>query len=438
MTLFIYITESNPRIEYLFNYVFNDYLQLDTEIIISKNAQFNPDDFIVSYGKHHSSSKIHFEAHNLLFENEIKPQQIDVFEHNQHPVLFKVDNGILPFDPFAMIFYLLSRYEEYLPFDADAHGRFPAKASLAFKHNFLKLPLVEILIHEIYNLLLANGFKAQPITYEFEPLITFDVDQPFKYRGKGWLRNIGGGFKALFSDQPTEGLRRLGYMLFGGKDPFNNFNYLIETLNDFELQAIFFLLLENEGEHNPMIHPKHYAYEILVDKLIRFADIGIHPSYHANDNNQLQKEIARFETLTEHQPIKSKQHFLRMQLPDTYRLLVEHGISNDYTMAYAELPGFRASTSRPFPFYDLSAEKEQPLTIHPFAFMDATFEYYLKNTSENEVLTSFFELADNLKPVKGVLGVTLHNDIISNSSTNKNWQQIIERIFSYFFEYKSN
>jgi hypothetical protein len=53
------------------------------------------------------------------------------------PVFCQRQIGDLPFDPLAATFYLVSRYEEYLPFIPDEHGRFPAKQSFAFSNGFL-------------------------------------------------------------------------------------------------------------------------------------------------------------------------------------------------------------------------------------------------------------------------------------------------------------
>ena len=64
-------------------------------------------------------------------------------------MFFSVNNSVFPFDPFAASFFMISRYEEYLPHIKDIHGRFEAKESLAFKNNFLEKPIVDIWINLI-------------------------------------------------------------------------------------------------------------------------------------------------------------------------------------------------------------------------------------------------------------------------------------------------
>ena len=60
------------------------------------------------------------------------------------PIFFiSNNNSDLPFDPFAASFYLISRYEEYLPCVKDQHDRYPATNSLAYQEGFLQQPVVD-------------------------------------------------------------------------------------------------------------------------------------------------------------------------------------------------------------------------------------------------------------------------------------------------------
>ncbi|MEJ7826629.1 MAG: hypothetical protein WKF91_00480, partial [Segetibacter sp.] len=70
---------------------------------------------------------------SLLFEEDIKPQSIEVFLWREQTAFFKTFGKDLPFDIFAASFYLLSRYEEYLPYSLDMYGRYAHENSLAFK-----------------------------------------------------------------------------------------------------------------------------------------------------------------------------------------------------------------------------------------------------------------------------------------------------------------
>ena len=63
------------------------------------------------------------------------------------------DKSAIPFDIFTAAFYLLSRYEEYLPHVKDHLGRFSAQRVWAFKYNFLDSPVIDIWSYKLKVLL---------------------------------------------------------------------------------------------------------------------------------------------------------------------------------------------------------------------------------------------------------------------------------------------
>ena len=93
-----------------------------------------------------------------------------------------------------------------------------------------------------------------------------------------------------------------------------------------------------------------------------------------------------FEKSLEKEIPLSRQHFIRLQLPHTYRILESLSITDDFSMGYASELGFRAGTGRSFLWYDLEKEVCSELRVHPFCFMDATAHYYKKWTAEEETI----------------------------------------------------
>lgn len=426
--LFIYIPKENARIKYVFNYIFGTYLNIPFQII-SDATKIEENQPLISYKTQLPNSVIHFEAHPLLFETGIQKQEIECFEYNNHIAFFKVDDKLsnLPYDPFALTFYMLSRYEEYHPTEKDEHGRFKAKDSLAFKNNFLEEPIVDQAIVDIKQLLQKHfpelKFKEKAATTE----VSYDVDAPFAYRGKGFFTNFFGSFKMLATGHFQQGMQRLVYCLAGGKDPFDQFFDILLLLDEANLSAHFFLLLEHEGEHNPSIKFNHYAYDILVDRLSRYQETGIHPSYNCTDQ-KLKKELSRYKTLLGETATKARSHFIQLSFPETYQMYLENGITDDYSMGFPELPGFRAGIARSFPFYDLKNEIETKLTIHPFIVMDATFEYYLTLLSEDAIELNVKKLWGKVKQYNGQFNMIFHNDIVSNHLSQKDWKYLHEKI----------
>src|SRR5436190_8549265 len=119
----------------------------------------------------------------------------------------------------------------------------------------------------------------------------------------------------------------------------------------------------------------------LIKSLADYADIGIHPSYASNENRkQVKKEIRRLNKVLKREVTRSRQHFLKVTFPETYRTLIELDIEEDYSMGYASEIGFRASICTPFNFYDLDLDVETKLKLVPFMLMDGTMKDYMKLT----------------------------------------------------------
>ena len=145
--LLIYVPKLTNRLGYTINVVMRDLLR--TEFSITTDSDM--------FGKHagerlcYGPSRVgdpkvpYLKSCNLLFETTIEEQVCRCFEYEGLPVLFPVfgRDQALPFDPLAAIFYMLSRYEEYLPHRRDEHGRFLAKESLAYRHGFLNKAVVD-------------------------------------------------------------------------------------------------------------------------------------------------------------------------------------------------------------------------------------------------------------------------------------------------------
>jgi hypothetical protein len=144
----------------------------------------------------------------------------------------------------------------------------------------------------------------------------------------------------------------------------------------------------------------------------------------------LKIERDRLVDITKSELKNSRQHFLQLSLPTTYRNLIDLDIFNDYTMGYAELPGFRASICNPYYFYDLELEKSTLLKIHPFAIMDATFRYYLNYTPQ-ESLDYMKSVIDQVKNVNGTLITVWHNETWSDYKEWKGWKFLFKDMVEY-------
>jgi hypothetical protein len=90
----------------------------------------------------------------------------------------------------AAIFFLLSRYEEYHPHQKDMYGRYAHEASIAYQHNFLKIPLINLWLKISETLAQKDPSLDSRPSFRFEP--TYDIDLAWSYKAKGATRTAGG------------------------------------------------------------------------------------------------------------------------------------------------------------------------------------------------------------------------------------------------------
>jgi hypothetical protein len=132
---------------------------------------------------------------------------------------------------------------------------------------------------------------------------------------------------------------------------------------------------------------------------------------------------------------KSRQHFLKLTLPETYRNLIDLDITDDYTMGFASQVGFRASICSPFNFYDLDMELETKLKIHPFAVMEGTLKYYM-NVQPEDAMQKIKPLIDQAKAVNGNFISLWHNDTLSDQKLWQGWRSVYEDMVKYAVDEK--
>jgi len=376
-----------------------------------------------SYGVKVDEKYLFFASHPLLFESKISAVEQKHFVFKEGIVFFPTHDGqsALPFDAFAACFYLTSRYEEYLPHLRDEHNRFLASGSDAFQKAYLQKPVVNtwsLILKDILQTWFPDlGFRLP--SYEFAP--TIDVDAAYAYKNKGLTRAIGGIFKALQKRDLDNVWQRIRVLVGLEHDPFDTFELQMSLQQKYKYRATYFILLADYGPNDKNIPHNNRYFRALIRLLADYSEIGIHPSYASSlQPSLIATEILRLAKILKREVVHSRQHFLKLTLPDTYRNLINNDILHDYTMGYAELPGFRASICTPFPFYDLDQDLPTDLILHPFTVMDGTLNQYMKLTPE-QATQKIYELIEEVKKVGGTFMPLWHNSTLTNEDEWKGW-----------------
>jgi hypothetical protein len=164
----------------------------------------------------------------------------------------------------------------------------------------------------------------------------------------------------------------------------------------------------------------------LVKWIAGFSKAGIHPSYFSSENvYYLKDEKQELEKLLRSPVTISRQHYLRWEIPGTFTALTDAGITDDYSMGFAEQPGFRAGICTPFHFYNLLVEVETPLTIHPISYMDGSFIEDM-NLSPEESIEEIKKIVATVKKVNGHFICIWHNHTLSEYGIYIGWRKPYE------------
>ncbi len=301
----------------------------------------------------------------------------------------------LNYDLLALVFFHISRYEEYIDVERDEHGRYLALKSCLHETGFIETPIVDQVVRRIQDEL-TNQFNLKFQEKLPRLISTIDVDFP-------WYRKH---LKFPYY------LRKNKHS--GEEDIYDTFNEIIEVHKESNHIPIFFFLMGGSPPFDKIKRYKTTPYRELIQRIKSQTKIGIHPSYHsANDRATMSKSFDQFRSLTNERPLRSRQHYLLLTLPLTYRLLLQAGIEEDYTMGYAERVGFRAGTAHSFYWYDLEKEEKTSLLIIPLIAMDVTLKNYLAMTPD-ALRNKLMELKETIRIHGGNFSILWHNSNLSN------------------------
>ncbi len=425
--ILIYTHKVTPRIRYIFKHIFTRTLLIEIDFTskIEDFVAFNGPK--ISYTNIPLGNEFFIKSTNLLFEQGVNDVEIDVSKWDDIPCFFfQGQKSTIPFDIFSASFFLITRYEEYLPHIKDQYERFSANQSIAFQNGFLEKPVIDVWAFKLLEKLKERfpEYEYKDRTYQF--ISTIDVDNAYAFKHKGSIRAIGGFLKDVYQLNFLSAIDRIAVRFNIRKDPYNTFEHLIALKNKYDVRTIFFFLIGDYTSYDTNVSASKNKFRLLIKDMVDYARVGLHPSFYTmNDFEKLKLEKERLEGITNMPIFRSRQHYLRFSLPDTFQKLIDLEIHEDYSMGYASHVGFRASTCTPFYFYDLDFEIQTPLRIFPFALMDTTLNDYMKLTPKQS-LGKINDLHNEVKKVKGTFITLFHNESLSDYSRWKGWSRVYE------------
>ena len=356
---------------------------------------------------------------DLLFEDHIRDNpRLEIGTWNGVDCL-SIDGKT---DPIAAIFFLISRYEEYLPGVRDKHDRFSSKNSFLHKFGWLEKPIAEYWIEALYNFLDPERKQLCP-EKKVTVIPSFDIDNTFAFKWKDGWRFLLSELKDRFKGNNQRRELRKNVRSGMCKDPFDTFEEIERCAGLFPETRVFWLLAD-WGEFDRNITWKDPRHQRLIRTISRMAKVGLHPGYASNlSDKRLSEEKQRIELIIGEPVRESRQHFLKVRLPQTYNRLINEGFRRDFSMGFADAPGFRLGTARPVYFFDLGHNCQTDFQLMPFVYMDGTFNEYL-GCSVEEAKANVLSLYKEVQQFGGVFCFIWHNETIGESGKWKGWSEL--------------
>ena len=300
-------------------------------------------------------------------------------------------------------FFFISRAEETFNTERDEHNRFAARFSLLGHNNRLHIPMLD----EHARLLLKLLNAPQPEEGFHHIYLTHDIDAITRYRS---FRGALGGIRRGEWQQVKSALRDIHH------DPIYTFPWMIEqdkrlTSNSPKdgLTSIIYFVKDTPGKgyDYPQYNLHGSEFKQLKKMLLDSgAQLGLHSSYYGLENGKVSR-LPSFQS-SNHQ-IFHRSHFLNCSLRQMMQL-VKAGITDDFTMGFADCAGFRLQTTRAVRWINPLTYQLTPLTLHPLTVMDCTLSNagYM-NLNEDEAYFLCERLLAKVKMHHGDLCLLWHN-----------------------------
>lgn len=348
------------------------------------------------------------------------------------PLITGTDSGWhIGYDILGMTYWMLTRQEEVGRTDLDTHGRFPATASHAYKHDYLERPIVDEWLHVLGQVITRTWPGIALKQHQFSMKVSHDVDVPSRYgfaSAKGLLWAMVGD--VLKRGDIKNALRAPRIWLntrdaLHPSDPFNTFEWIMDLSDQHGLTSAFYFICGRTSNMDADYEPEHPAIRRLMRRIHeRGHEIGLHPSYGTYQKPELIAQEARrlrailSEENIQQNVIGGRMHYLRWEQPTTLRAWADAGMDYDSTMSYADRPGFRCGTCFEYPAFDPVAGEPLSLRVRPLVAMECSVidVCYSGLGTGKAAQAKFAQLKNACRAVNGCFSVLWHNSRLNSLS----------------------
>ena len=418
--ILVYSHKITPRLTYIFRQIFIRILELPVDFTSTIEKFVSHSGPKLSYTHQPLGKEFFIGSHDLLFQQGIQEVPIEVLNWSGIPAFFKLGKpSQLPYDIFAASFYLMSRYEEFLPQVKNELGAFVAYQSLASKNNFLEMPLIDLWavrlkdkLHEFFPELPHVSWKKP----KFQPIIS--VVNPYQYQKKSLLLKLTDTLSALWHLDFFSVFEQYLVLLGLRKDPHNNFEALETLFKQFGNQPLYFFLFSKNTFYDRGVSTYNFSFRKLVKNTADLNHVSLLASYASQqDSKSLNHECDQLKRLIIKKIDSVRFNYGLLSTSSCYYNLLEQEIFEDYSMGYRDEVGYRASTAVPFYFYDLNNDLQTSLKIHPVV----ADEVGLRMFTNKKAFKKLEKLYEKLPTRSAFHAISFSNAILNAEETKNSW-----------------
>ena len=356
--------------------------------------------------------------HSTVFDIDL----IGIYGSSEESILGR--NYECSVDIIGSAFFMLTRWEEYVTLDRDAHGRFPGALALAVKHDFIQRPVVNEYALFLRKCVLWMGIESSPMPVG-QVTMSFDIDYIYKWK---LFRNLLGAWKRAWPNVQQSKKDFFSYMASLKNplaDPYNNFEYVFQELKKNQISATFYFKAENYAtdfdKADYKLDDERLQHVLTAIRELGY-QVGLHPSYASFEEQALlASEKSKLQAAMNNKVLRVRQHFLRIEFPHTFTRFQEAGFKTDCSSMYTQYPGFRNGICSEFNYFDFMGRKTLDLRLIPLIDM----MYEDRSHELDKVVAEMKELSEISLLYGGKAKLLWHNSDLDNDDKKAAFEKVL-------------
>ena len=419
----VYTHKITPRIRYIFKHIFENMLMINFDLTNEVEIFVEYSGPKLNYSHKPLEDEFFIKSHSLLFEQGITAQKLKLDFWDELPIFFLTNaKSNCPFDIFAASFFLLSRYEEYMPYLKTNSGNFDSSQSISTKFDFLELPIIDLWVSKFQKQLVSNFHQiVKRKDHKASRKILLEVPLAFRYSNRTFLENLVDFISSIWNLNFKQLIIQILVLIRLKNDPFDTFDFWKEWFNKSSIKPQVFFVFSQSSSYQVTTSIFNLRFRKIIKKTGDFFSLGLLASVKAqiDSKKQILREKNDFQKLTNRTIFDVRLSNGIVNLRKDYEMLYENEFKNDYSMGYLDRIGFRAGTATPYYFYDVSREFQLSLKLTPIFATEESLKK-INNPFPFEKLRAAYEIL----PLKSsILTIVLTNGFLDPNLKNNNLQK---------------